>query len=187
MARRSFVTTTALLVAVGLAGCGGPATERDAGPQTAVEVAAAMGAEGQALAALGLDPTELDPAPAEPEAVEGKTRQERIERWRDRREARVLLRRDALHGEAVVRTKDGGTRTVSVQRGEVTALDGTGMTVKSTDGFTQSWTFADDLRVVERRKTIHVSDLKVGTEVGVAGAKNADSTAARLIVVPVPE
>lgn len=96
----------------------------------------------------------------------------------------MLLRRNTLHGEAVVKTKDGGTQTVAVQRGEVTAIDGDSMTVKSTDGFTVTWTFGDDLRVVEHRATVRVSDVKVGTTLGVAGAKDGDKGAARLILIP---
>ena len=96
----------------------------------------------------------------------------------------MLLRRGTLHGEAVVRTRDGGTKTVAVQRGEVTAIDGRSMTVKSTDGFTVTWTFGEKLRVVERRTTIRSTDIKIGTTVGVAGAKDGDRSVARLVVVP---
>ncbi|WP_433530486.1 hypothetical protein ACQPYA_30815 [Micromonospora sp. CA-263727] len=192
MARRGFVTAgTALLVAVamGAAGCGVAQPAQDAAPQAAVEVVAAMGAEGQALAALGFDPADLDteaetPAPAESSAGERKTREERVEERRKRHAARVLLRENTLHGEAVVQTRDGGTKTVAVQRGEVTAIDGDTMTVKSADGFTMTWSFGDDLRVIERRRTIQSTDIKVGTNLGVAGAKTGDTSTARLVVVP---
>ena len=96
----------------------------------------------------------------------------------------MLLRKNILHGEVVVQTKDGGTKTVAVQRGQVTAIDDTSMTVKSTDGFTMTWTFGDSLRVVERRTTIQSTDIKVGTTIGVAGAKDGSGGVARLIVVP---
>ncbi|MEV4714642.1 hypothetical protein [Micromonospora sp. NPDC049374] len=156
----------------------------------AVEVVAAMGAEGQALAALGLDPEELDAdpstaAPVEPTPSAANKRKERVEEWRKRRAARVLLRKNTLHGDVVVQTKDGGTKTVSVQRGEVTELADDKITVKSTDGFTRTWTFADDLRVIERRKSIASTDIKVGTKLGVAGTMNGEQPQARLIVVPV--
>ncbi|RIV34411.1 hypothetical protein [Micromonospora radicis] len=190
--RGTFTATTALLVAVtlGATGCGGVAQGGRDAAQEAVDVVAALGAEGQALAALGFDPAELDPEPAaseppaEPAATTGTPHRERVEQWRERRAARVLLRRDTLHGEAVVQTRDGGTKTVAVQRGEVTAVDGDRITVKSADGVTQSWTFADDLRVIERRRTIRSTDIQVGTELGVAGTRNADTLVARLIVVP---
>jgi hypothetical protein len=190
-ARRESVTaTTALLVAValGTVGCGVDRSGRDAAQETAVEVVAAMGVEGQALAALGFDPVELEseatePATGEPSADEGRTRRERVDELRERRGARVLLRRNMLHGEAVVQTRDGGTKTVAVQRGEVTAVNGDQMTVRSSDGFSLTWTISDDLRVIERRKSIAATGIEVGTTLGVAGAKVGDIPTARLIVV----
>jgi hypothetical protein len=88
-----------------------------------------------------------------------------------------------MHGEAVVQTEEG-TKTVVVQRGTVTAIDAKSVTVKSTDGFTLVWTFGDPLTVLERRSQVQPSAVAVGTEVGIAGAKSADSQAARLIVIP---
>ncbi|MEV0805535.1 hypothetical protein [Micromonospora sp. NPDC050200] len=196
MARQGFaIATTSLLaaVALGVAGCGPAQVVEGTAQQAAVDVAAAMGVEGQALAAMGFDPAELEPvaapAPAvsgsaEPEAGPKGKRGERAEEWRKRRQARVLLRRNTLHGEAVVQTKDGGTKTVVVQRGEVTAIDGDSVTVKSTDGFTLTWSLGDQLRVIERRTTIRSNDIKVGTKIGIAGAKDGDKAVARLIVVP---
>ncbi|SIN26550.1 hypothetical protein [Micromonospora cremea] len=198
MPRWGFAATTSLLaaVALGVSGCGAAEVASQPAREAAVEVAAAMGVEGQALAAMGFDANDLDvqtvaaPAPggsatpgASPSAEE-KTRQKRGEEWRKRRQARVLLHRNTLHGEAVVQTKGGGTQTVAVQRGEVTAIDGDSMSVKSTDGFTMTWTFGDDLRVVERRATVQPSDVKVGTTLGVAGAKDGDKGVARLILIP---
>ncbi|MEV5763444.1 hypothetical protein AB0L34_02540 [Micromonospora sp. NPDC052213] len=192
MARWGIAAGTLLAaVALGLTGCGAAEVAGQPARESAVEVVAALGAEGQALAAMGFDAGDLavDPvaAPASPSATGEKPRRERAEEWRKHRQARVLLRKSTLHGEAVVRTKDGGTRTVAVQRGEVTAIDGGKMTVKSTDGFTMTWTFGNELRVVERRTTIASTDIGVGTTVGVAGAKEGDGGVARLIVVPVKQ
>ncbi|MFJ6199863.1 hypothetical protein [Micromonospora sp. NPDC092111] len=203
MAHRGIaVAATSLLaaLALGVAGCGPAQVAQDTTKAAGVDVAAALGVEGQALAALGLDPAELDlaaaPAPsasesaapgASPQAGDKGRRGERAEEWRKRRQARVLLRKNTLHGEAVVQTKDGGTKTVVVQRGEVTAIDGDSVTVKSTDGFTQTWKLGDQLRVVERRTTIKANEIKVGTKVGVAGAKDGDTSVARLIVVPLKQ
>jgi hypothetical protein len=196
MARQGIATgITALLAAatLGLAGCGPAQVAEGAAKQTAVEVAAAMGADGQALAAMGFDAADLDVEPVaasaspDPSASAGPGKGQRGERgqeWRKRHRARVLLRKNTLHGEVVVQTKDGGTKTVAVQRGQVTAISATSMTVKSTDGFTMTWTFGDDLRVVERRSTIQSTDVKVGSTVGVAGAKEGSGGVARLVVIP---
>ncbi|MGV9210303.1 hypothetical protein ACTFTM_00405 [Micromonospora sp. RB23] len=194
MPRWGFVTgTTALFaaVALGVSGCGAAEVASQPARDAAVEVAAAMGVEGQALTAMGFDPADLDvqtvaapatPGPSPTAAEKGK--QKRGEELRKRHQARVLLRKNTLHGEAVVQTKDNGTQTVVVQRGEVTAVDGDSMTVKSTDGFTLTWTFGDDLRVVEKRSTVQPSEVKVGTKVGVAGAKDGDKGVARLVLIP---
>ncbi|WP_431935161.1 hypothetical protein [Micromonospora sp. RP3T] len=206
MARQRIVTGATVLLtaaALGLAGCGAAQTGADAARETAVEVAAAMGTDGQALAALGVDPADLDvdpvaaPAPSAsgtpaaqggsgtPDEQAGPDRKgDRAQDWRKRHRARVLLRKNRLHGEVVVQTKENGTKTVAVQRGEVTAVDAKSMTVKSVDGFTMTWTFDEKLRVVERRATIQANEIKVGTTVGVAGAKEGDKGVARLVVVP---
>ncbi|MFJ6150491.1 hypothetical protein [Micromonospora profundi] len=183
--------TTSLLaaVALGASGCGAAEVASPPARDAAVEVAAALGVEGQALTAMGFDADDLDTqpvaAPASPSPTTAeKARPKRGEEWRQRRQARVLLRKNTLHGEAVVQTKDGGTRTVAVQRGEVTAIDGNSMTVKSTDGFTMTWTYGEDLRVVERRTTVQPSEVKVGAKLGVAGAKDGDKGVARLILIP---
>ncbi|MBW4703813.1 MULTISPECIES: hypothetical protein [unclassified Micromonospora] len=196
MAHRGIaVTATSLLAALtlGVAGCGTAQVAQDGTKVAVVEVAAALGVEGQALAALGLDPVELDllAAPAasttpSPQAGAKGKRSERVKELRQRRQARVQLGRNGLHGEAVVQTKDG-TKTVVVQRGEVTAIDGDSVTVKSTDGFTLTWKLGEQLRVVERRTTIKANDVKVGTKVNVAGARDGDASVARLIVVPVKQ
>ncbi|MEH0822216.1 MULTISPECIES: hypothetical protein [Micromonospora] len=189
MRRQRIVTgATALLAAaaLALAGCGAARP----GPDDGVEVSAALGVDGQALAALGVDAGELDvdpvaaPAPSGTPQAGPDGKGERATEGHKRHRARVLLRRNTLHGEAVVKTRDGGTKTVAVQRGEVTAIDDRSMTVKSTDGFTVTWTFGEKLRVVERRTTIRSTDIKIGTTVGVAGAKDGDRSVARLVVVP---
>jgi len=159
------------VLAIGLVGCGsGPAQEAS---QTAVEVAAAMGVEGQALAALGLDPS---PSASATASTDPKDR-------RERRKARVLLRKNVLHGEVVVQTKDG-TKTVAVQRGEVTEIDDSSITVKSTDGYTSTWSFATDLHVIRHSATVKPEEIKTGTKVGVAGARDGEKLVARLVVVP---
>jgi hypothetical protein len=52
-----------------------------------------------------------------------------------------------LHGEVVVTDPDGsGTRQMLVQVGEVTAVQGARVTVRSSDGFTVTWTVTGDTR-----------------------------------------
>jgi hypothetical protein len=96
---------------------------------------------------------------------------------------RRALARNVEHGEVVIDTKDG-TKTVDIQRGTVTAITDTTITVKSTDGFTLTWTFGNPLHVIEHRSTIQAKDIAVGAKVGVAGAKVGDTVTATLVVIP---
>ena len=167
----------------------------------AADTAASFSPEGEALAAMGFDIQDIaagEPAfagadaagaaaaAAAPDAspATSKAPKRKAADWRKRRALRVFLAKNTLHGEAVVQTKDGQTMTVVVQRGTITDLTDSSVTVKSTDGYTLTWKFGDNLRVVEKRTTIQPSDVKVGMQIGVAGAKDGDSGVARFIVVP---
>jgi hypothetical protein len=175
MRRIAVVIGMLIAVGVGTAGCGLVADRAN-------EVVAAISPEAEALTALGLNPDDVVPsADPAPDASEGpKADKGRADRPRLERRA---LRKNTLHGEIVVQTKEG-TKTVLVQRGEVTAIDDNGITVKSTDGFSLSWSYGEKLRVIERRATVPSDDLAVGDEVGVAGTKDGDAASARLIVIP---
>jgi hypothetical protein len=96
---------------------------------------------------------------------------------------RRALGRHVEHGEVVVQTKQGD-KTVDVQRGQVTAIDAKSVTVKSADGFTQTWVFGTPLRVIQNRNTIQPSAVTVGEEIGVAGVKNGTTVTANLVVIP---
>lgn len=98
------------------------------------------------------------------------------------RAVRKLLRRNALHGEVVVQSPDG-PRTIAVQRGEVTAVDGKGFTVRSADGFEATWTFGDPLRIVRDREKVERDAVRDGVKVGVGGVRDDSAGTARLIIV----
>ena len=96
---------------------------------------------------------------------------------------RAIVAKHVEHGSVTVATKNGEL-TIDVQRGTITAISSTSMTVKSADGYTLRWTFGDKTRVLDDRATIQPSQLKVGETVGVAGPKTGSSDTARLVVVP---
>jgi len=178
---RRFGTAVATLAlgAVALFGIAACRTSADAAGETLATP------EQSALAALGFDPLDLaaasyDGATPSP-GTDGHTKGDRP--FRKLRLAHVALRRNVLHGEATVQTKNGVV-TIQVQRGTVTAIDDKTMTVKSADGFTVTWTFGDPIHVVEHRTQVQPSSIVVGTEVGVAGPVNSGTTTARLIVIP---
>ena len=160
--------TVATLGLVGLAGCDTTGTST-----------ADLSPEAQALAALGVNPADLAAAPSTgPSAGPGPSTSPGGKHPR----LRLKLRKNVLHGEATVQTKEG-LKTIAVQRGTVTAITDTSVTVKSTDGFTQTWTFGPNLSVVEHRATVQPSAVKAGTEIGVAGPHEGSTYTARLIVL----
>jgi hypothetical protein len=161
---------TALLtgcLVFGVAGCG---SVGDGMQTVSVDVADDGGIEAAALAALGVAP----PAASATAAPSGKDAL--------RHRIKVRLRKHMLHGEAVVQTKDG-PQTVVAQRGTVTAKAGGSLTVKSTDGFTLTWTVDGSTKVAAGGKKATLDQVAVGAQVGVGGIKS-DPQVARLVVVP---
>jgi hypothetical protein len=68
----------------------------------------------------------------------------------------------ALHGQLVVAKPGGGYQTVDVQTGQVTAVSTTSITLKSADGFTQSYVVTSSTLVDAQRDGI--SSVKVGNQ-----------------------
>lgn len=163
MTRTRIAVIIAASAALALSGCGAAPALPD------------VDAELVALDAAGLA-EEVDgttPAPSASAVDQQRVRPRAI---------RKHLRRNTLHGEVTVQTRDG-VRVVVVQRGTITTVSETGMTVESTDGFESTWTYGDQLRLVKDRKPAEKSVLTTGVQVGVAGVRDGDVTKARLIVV----
>jgi hypothetical protein len=165
------------LVLLGLSGCG----RFGAGSASADADTTTLTWDSQALEAIGYateDVALLADTDPEPAATDRRDQGNRMRHPRLR-----FAFRHTLHGEAVVQT-DEGTKTVVAQRGTVTAIDATSVTVKSTDGFTLTWKIGSPIRVIANRAKADLSAITVGAEVGVAGAKDGDTPVARLLVVP---
>jgi hypothetical protein len=161
-----------------LAGCG------HAGAAAATD--SALGWEGQALQSIGFasqDVAGSDSATATATQSPGPGSRQKGRIITRHKLVRFAFGRNALHGEAVVQTEDG-TKTVVVQRGTVTAVDASTLSVKSADGFTLTWSFGDDVKVIKDRAQSSPSALAVGTILGVAGDRTGGTTTARLVVVP---
>ena len=165
------IVLTGAVVLLGATGCGRLGSADDTTDVTW---------DGQALQAIGYTTEDVtapaDPAPADTGQAGGQRRPGHAR-------LRFAFNHRTLHAEAVVKTEDG-TKTVVVQRGSVTAVDATSVTVKSTDGFTLTWKVGDPIKVVANKAKADMSAVTVGAEVGVAGAKDGGTTTARLIVVP---
>ena len=80
----------------------------------------------------------------------------------------VMAGRGAIHGEFVVPDGDGdGYRTAVVQRGTVTAVNESSLTVESEDGFTE--TYAVDDNTLVNAGDDGIADIESGDEVHVHG------------------
>jgi hypothetical protein len=80
----------------------------------------------------------------------------------------------ALHGQFVVPKSGGGYQTVDMQRGSVTAVSSSSITVKSTDGYTKTYQVVSSTNVDAQRDGI--SSVKTGHQVTVF-ARVSGSTA----------
>jgi hypothetical protein len=167
--------TAGLAGVLALAGCGA------ATPSTASSVGADVADEAVALQQVGFD-TGLTDTPAPSASAPAASNAAPGNREPRRRAIRKYLRKNTLHGEVAVQTANG-VKTVVVQRGAVTAVGGDSVTVRSTDGFSLTWTFGDQLTVVQAKQKVATSALKTGEQIGVAGVRNGSATDARLIAV----
>lgn len=88
-----------------------------------------------------------------------------------------------VHGEATVR-RDGGFGQVSWQRGEITAISGGNLTVRSADGASWQWATAKNTRVRKNKAKSSVSALAVKDQVVVFGPLSGTTRTARAVIVP---
>lgn len=147
-----------------------------------VVAGAAVGAVGVALAddagslvpSLVASPVSSTPSPsASPEERDG-----------DRRDGRMGGRHGglafgggrALHGELVVPKPGGGYQTMVVQGGEVTAVSASSITVKSEDGFSQTYAVTADTLVNAARDGIDT--VKKGVTARVVAVRSGDTLTA---------
>lgn len=167
--------TIGLAGVLALAGCGAGTTS------TAAGVGADVADEAVALEQVGYD-TGLSDTPAPSASASAGSTTGLGTRELRRKTIRKYLRRNALHGEVAVQTANG-VKTIVVQRGAVTAVGSGSVTVRSTDGFSLTWTFGDKLTVVQAKQKVATSALKAGEQIGVAGVKDGGATDARLIAI----
>jgi hypothetical protein len=80
----------------------------------------------------------------------------------------------------VVQTRKGVV-TADVARGTVGAIDGSRITVHSSDGVTTSFTVDAKTRARSAGKKIALSDVHVGDPVAVIGVKSGSAAVARLV------
>jgi hypothetical protein len=84
------------------------------------------------------------------------------------------------HGQFTVRTKQGD-RVVDVQRGQVTAVSATSVTVRSGDGFTATYTVAGTSKVRDQKKSATIGAVHDGDHVAVLATRSGGKDTVRRI------
>ncbi len=106
-----------------------------------------------------------------------------------------------LHSESVVKKADGSFETVLTQQGTVDAVSETSVTVKSEDGFTQTYAVNAETRIIKfpapaadgspatgddgerlKRSEVTIAEIATGEGVRISGIKSGDDATARQIV-----
>lgn len=88
---------------------------------------------------------------------------------------------EVLHGDATVETADGTTEVMRVVRGSVTAISDTSITVKATDGFTQTFAITTDTDIHKSRSDATAADIAVGDVAMVSGVVSGDTVTAKRV------
>ncbi|MBT2530703.1 hypothetical protein J7E83_00910 [Arthrobacter sp. ISL-48] len=149
-------------------------------------VAVALSGTGVAIAWSAGD----SPSPSPSESASGKAN------GKDKAQ-----RPQHLHGESAVKKADGTFETELSQQGTVDAVSETSVTVKSEDGFTQSYAVNADTRIVKvpaaaadgspakgddgkrlKPSEATIKDIATGDTVRVSGVKNGSDVTARRLV-----
>ena len=87
-----------------------------------------------------------------------------------------------MHGEWVVKGKDGKPTTLETIRGQVTAVGPTSVTVKAEDGFTETFVVNSDTKV-KGADVSSISAVKVGAKGAAVGVKVGNTITARAVHV----
>jgi hypothetical protein len=145
----------------------------------AVAAVLLLSAGGAALAAQGSPSTTQAPSTRAPGGTADRARARalggRALGWRH------ALARRALHGEVTVQTADG-VKTFVLARGEVSALAGDSITVRSSDGVSTAFRIDGNTRFGFRQEPDPRAELKVGDAVWVVGQKSGGQATATNVV-----
>lgn len=94
---------------------------------------------------------------------------------------RAGLLRGVVRADLTVVKRDGSTVLVHYERGEITALSETSITVEGRDGVSATFALTPDTRVREKRRPAALGDLEVGDRVMVFGTNDNGTYTAFLI------
>jgi len=85
------------------------------------------------------------------------------------------------HVEFAKNTKKHGVLQIDLQRGVVTAVNGSTVTVKSTDGYTQTYTLTPTTHVRKDKQKTQDSAVQVGDRIGIAALADHSPLDARWV------
>jgi len=146
---------------------------------TAVATIGALAVAGVALATPRIG-TVTKSAPSPAPSASGPTHSEDKSPARGGRPGRGkrhgLLPRlgEPVHGEAVVRGQDGKFATAYTQRGAVTAVSATSISLKSADDFASTYAVSAETKVIKHRGRVKIGDVKAGDLVSLVAVKSGD-------------
>lgn len=92
-----------------------------------------------------------------------------------------------LHGQATIRTPSGADQVVEFQSGSITAVGGSTVTVRSSDGFTETYTVDKTTRISLNGADGALSTLKKGDDVRVFGMSSAGKVVAKAVMDGQPD
>lgn len=143
--------------------------------RTKVALVAGMSALGLigtgAAFAAASSPAAPSPAPTAPSPTAPSTAKAH--------QHRALLDR-VEHGEVTLSTKQGD-KVVDLQRGTVTAVSATSVTVRSTDGFTATYTVGSGTKVRKDKAASTIGNVADGDRVRVVATKTGNTDTATRI------
>jgi hypothetical protein len=120
-------------------------------------------------------------SPTETPAAEpsGKRDQNGFRKRAVRRQLRFVAR--ALHGEVTLAGEQH--RVIAFQRGGVQKVSRTSLTVKSNDGFIETYVLSDDTKVRENGDKSKVSEIDTSDRVMVVATKDDSALNARRVII----
>jgi hypothetical protein len=160
-------------------------------------VALALTGTGVAIAWSATDSPSPSPSPSE--TAPGKQ-----DRKQDRKQDKAQ-RPQHLHSESVVKKADGTFETRLSQQGTVDSVNGSSVTVKSEDGFTQTYAVNSETKIIKfpppaadgspakggdgkrlRPAEVAIGEIARGESVRISGVKSGNGVTARQVVEGAP-
>jgi uncharacterized protein (UPF0333 family) len=161
-----------------------PSLSRRATVLGSIVLAGVLAAGGATAYAAGTGSTSSKSAGSSA-SPSGATAKKKTKKAKARTRAEHRLAARSVHGQLTVRKgRTGAFVTREWQRGEITAVSGTTLTVKSTDGTSWTWKADPKVKITRDGKKTTASALKSGDTVAITGRKSGTANDAVRIHAP---